>query len=69
MIHQVINEIGHVRAGNAVDRDMLFLLPRLNPRLDMTPYVCSSSMMTMYQLGGVVVLLVAAWAAFKIAFF
>ncbi|WP_197330231.1 hypothetical protein [Ralstonia syzygii] len=40
-----------------------------NPRLDMTPYVCSSSMMTMYQLGGVVVLLVAAWAAFKIAFF
>ncbi|MGA4187156.1 hypothetical protein ACI2UF_10610 [Ralstonia nicotianae] len=39
-----------------------------NPRLDMTPYVCSSSMMTMYQLGGVVVLLVAAWAAFRIAF-
>ncbi|CBJ37256.1 conserved membrane protein of unknown function [Ralstonia solanacearum CMR15] len=39
-----------------------------NPSLDMTPYVCSSSMMTMYQLGGVVVLMIAAWAAFKIAF-
>ncbi|MHA6885268.1 hypothetical protein [Ralstonia pseudosolanacearum] len=39
-----------------------------NPALDMTPYVCSSSMMTMYQLGGIVVLMVAAWAAFKIAF-
>ncbi|MGG1952331.1 hypothetical protein [Ralstonia solanacearum] len=39
-----------------------------NPALDMTPYVCSSSMMTMYQLGGVVVLMVAAWAAFRIAF-
>nr|WP_318028776.1 hypothetical protein [Ralstonia pseudosolanacearum] len=39
-----------------------------NPSLDATPYVCSSSMLTMYRLGGIIVLIVAAWAAFKIAF-
>ncbi|WP_199030584.1 hypothetical protein [Ralstonia sp. ASV6] len=36
--------------------------------LDMTPYVCGSSMATFYSLAGTVVLIVAAWAAFRIAF-
>ncbi|AXW37805.1 hypothetical protein ACQCP0_19580 [Ralstonia pseudosolanacearum] len=55
--------------SGACPSDWVVQATEWNPRLDMTPYVCSSSMMTMYQLGGVVVLLVAAWAAFKIAFF
>jgi len=38
------------------------------PALDATPYVCSSTMTTLYAMGGVVVLAVAAWAAFRIAF-
>ncbi|WP_353627663.1 hypothetical protein ABNQ24_05955 [Ralstonia pseudosolanacearum] len=55
--------------SGACPSDWVVQATEWNPRLDMTSYVCSSSMMTMYQLGGVVVLLVAAWAAFKIAFF
>ncbi len=38
------------------------------PALDATPFVCSSVMLGLYQVGGVVVLAVAAWAAFRIAF-
>lgn len=39
-----------------------------NPPLDMTPYVCGSVAMQFYTLGGYVLLAVAGWAAFKIAF-
>lgn len=38
------------------------------PALDAGVYVCSSSMMTLYQAGGIIVMIVAAWAAFRIAF-
>lgn len=41
---------------------------RWNGPLDMTPYMCSSTMLALYAMGGAVVLAVAAWAAFKIAF-
>ncbi len=41
---------------------------RWNPALDMNPYVCSSTMTALYAMGGYVVLAVAAWAAFRIAF-
>lgn len=37
------------------------------PAMDAGPYVCSQTMITLYQLGGVIVLAVAAWAAFRIA--
>lgn len=37
------------------------------PAMDAGPYVCSQTMVTLYQLGGVIVLAVAAWAAFRIA--
>ncbi|NMV38266.1 hypothetical protein HGR00_10150 [Ralstonia insidiosa] len=39
-----------------------------NPALDATPYVCGSNALKFYTLGGYVVLAVAGWAAFKIAF-
>jgi len=38
------------------------------PAMDAGVYVCSSSMMALYQTGGIVVMIVAAWAAFRIAF-
>lgn len=38
------------------------------PAMDASPYVCSATMMALYQVGGAVVLAVAAWAAFRIAF-
>lgn len=38
------------------------------PALDATPYFCGPVAMTLYQLGGVIVMAVAAWAAFRIAF-
>ncbi|AVA32824.1 hypothetical protein [Cupriavidus metallidurans] len=38
------------------------------PALDAGVYVCSSSMITLYQAGGIIVMIVAAWAAFRIAF-
>ncbi|WP_147299643.1 hypothetical protein [Cupriavidus taiwanensis] len=38
------------------------------PALDAGQFVCSSTMVALYQLGGVVVMIVAAWAAFRIAF-
>ncbi|MDB0564654.1 hypothetical protein AB6Q13_19025 [Ralstonia solanacearum] len=41
---------------------------QFTPVLDGTPYFCGSTAMTMYTGAGVVVLLVAAWAAFRIAF-
>lgn len=39
---------------------------RWSQPLDASPYFCSSTAMTLYQLGGVVVMIVAAWAAFRI---
>ncbi|MCA3182636.1 MAG: hypothetical protein INH13_03260 [Cupriavidus sp.] len=38
------------------------------PALDAGQFVCSSTMVGLYQLGGAVVMIVAAWAAFRIAF-
>jgi hypothetical protein len=38
------------------------------PALDAGQFVCSSTMVGLYQLGGVIVMIVAAWAAFRIAF-
>ena len=38
------------------------------PALDAGQFVCSSTMGGLYQLGGAVVMIVAAWAAFRIAF-
>ncbi|NUA30183.1 hypothetical protein [Cupriavidus basilensis] len=37
------------------------------PALDAGQFVCSSTMLALYAAGGVVVLIVAAWAAFRIA--
>ena len=39
---------------------------RWSQALDGSVYFCSSTAMTLYQLGGVVVMIVAAWAAFRI---
>lgn len=36
--------------------------------LDTSPYICGSAAITLYQMGGAVVMIVAAWAAFRIAF-
>lgn len=55
-------------ASGACPSDWTVPATQWNPALDATPYVCSSSMLTMYRLGGIIVLIVAAWAAFKIAF-
>ncbi|MGO4660208.1 hypothetical protein AB4Z34_36510, partial [Ensifer sp. 2YAB10] len=38
------------------------------PALDASQFVCSSTMLTLYAAGGLVVMIVAAWAAFRIAF-
>lgn len=38
------------------------------PALDAGQFVCSSTMLALYAAGGVVVMIVAAWAAFRIAF-
>ncbi|QOK98455.1 hypothetical protein HF909_18395 (plasmid) [Ralstonia pseudosolanacearum] len=39
---------------------------RWSPALDASVYFCSPTAMTLYQLGGVVVMIVASWAAFRI---
>lgn len=36
--------------------------------LDTSPYICGSTAITLYQMAGAVVMIVAAWAAFRIAF-
>lgn len=38
------------------------------PALDAGQFVCSDTMINLYRMGGVIVLIVAAWAAFRIAF-
>ncbi|WP_156811219.1 hypothetical protein [Cupriavidus sp. USMAHM13] len=38
------------------------------PALDAGQFVCSDTMTNLYRMGGVIVLIVAAWAAFRIAF-
>lgn len=41
---------------------------RWSGALDASPYFCGATAMQLYQLGGIVVMIVAAWAAFCIAF-
>lgn len=58
----------NVSIGSASCPHWTVAATKWTPVLDAGTYVCSSTMLALYAAGGAVVLAVAAWAAFRIAF-